>query len=970
MKYLVLNMSEFEPIQDMFSEIFRFKQEHIHWGDQIVYNQYIPYIKTFIATEFPQLISNFLKHYPFIQKGNLFNWILKFLRGIYKNGHLALNFQEFRNNLEEGEFGRLPPSWHCETLVSLIPKYKKTCQYRNEERELNCILLKNEFLGSEKTSQKKYFIPAHNIRQNFFNINQIGDKITIFWEYRPLTLEEKQNFSKHYQKNILSYVINEIKKKLQKKLESHDLFGLIMEIYTTWIQDYVQSSFQISYFYPKPLSRISHVIKDYGKSYLLYEILLLSELTSSKEEISKILSDLSQILLRIGQKIAKIENIRIALYTRQKFVLDTDYGFNSSLLNEIQNSKIKKALKNMKHSLDKSKVIFSNSFEPNSLFANKDLSSLIVIPSNLMNNIIGHFTDLDDKINGWMCKGENWQVLELLKPKFHKQISVVYIDPPYNTGTRDFHYIDSFKRLDWLFMMDNRVKACLSYLTTNGIFFSSIDDNQVARYALLIEQHFPARLDNIIWHKKTQPSYLSKELISVTEYIIVAKMNKDPLKLMGSFGNPDKLTEMINIGNKVCDRIISKDRVVIGNCWTGILEQKNYGRNKLQVSILNGPIKVKEGKPSTDLHLRSRFKWIQDRIESELKNGGVIYIKSIETLRPTIERKYQKPIIKAPTTLLSKKVNNIPTNTDANMELKNLFKIPPFDYSKPTGLIRYLVRAATYFNPEGWILDFFAGSGSTAQAVLQQNDIDHGLRKYLLIEQSMVHENVLMPRIRKVMVSKVWENGIPSAESGYSHFYKSIRIETMDDAYLNLDIISDHPPKAKMKENIGQYLYKLNYENDSNDPVVRENSLQIVIDFKNDSNSIGLNISEFVDPFNLSYIIGDNGIIKSKIIDLVETFNLLLGLKIFQHQHFDFDNRPYQIVQAHEPTPQEKNLFVIVIWRPTQNIDLRKEWIFLDKKYNFQKYGKIYMNHLSLNSKAIKIEPILIQKMFSSSSSS
>ena len=70
-------MNEFESLLAKFSEIFRLKQNHIRWGDQIVYNHYMPYIKTFLATEFPQLISNFLKRYPFIQKGKLVNWAKK-----------------------------------------------------------------------------------------------------------------------------------------------------------------------------------------------------------------------------------------------------------------------------------------------------------------------------------------------------------------------------------------------------------------------------------------------------------------------------------------------------------------------------------------------------------------------------------------------------------------------------------------------------------------------------------------------------------------------------------------------------------------------------------------------------------------------------------------------------------------------------------------------------------------------------
>ena len=84
---------------------------------------------------------------------------------------------------------------------------------------------------------------------------------------------------------------------------------------------------------------------------------------------------------------------------------------------------------------------------------------------------------------------------------------------------------------------------------------------------------------------------------------------------------------------------------------------------------------VIEGKPNKNLRLKTRFKWSQDRINLEITKGGIIQIKSIKSLRPTIQRYYNEPIIKAPTTLLSKKINSLPTNTDANAELKNLFNV-------------------------------------------------------------------------------------------------------------------------------------------------------------------------------------------------------------------------------------------------------------------------------------------------------
>ena len=90
---------------------------------------------------------------------------------------------------------------------------------------------------------------------------------------------------------------------------------------------------------------------------------------------------------------------------------------------------------------------------------------------------------------------------------------------------------------------------------------------------------------------------------------------------------------------------------------------------------MNAPVDVVNGKPNKDLELSGRFKWTQERIQQEIHKGGKMFIKSTDTLRPTMKRVFEKEITKAPITLLSKKLDDqIPTNTDGNNELKNYSK--------------------------------------------------------------------------------------------------------------------------------------------------------------------------------------------------------------------------------------------------------------------------------------------------------
>ena len=163
---------------------------------------------------------------------------------------------------------------------------------------------------------------------------------------------------------------------------------------------------------------------------------------------------------------------------------------------------------------------------------------------------------------------------------------------------------------------------------------------------------------------------------------------------MGGFGDKEKAAELINISNQMSQRILSKDSVKIGKEWSGTLSLGLYGKNKLQVR-LNNSIIVKNGIADEDLFLEARFKWTQSRIDQEIAKGGQIFIKNINSLRPTMLRHYETDIIRAPTTLLTKELDGTPTNTDGNAELKDLFGIPPFEYPKPTKLLQYLFRTIT-----------------------------------------------------------------------------------------------------------------------------------------------------------------------------------------------------------------------------------------------------------------------------------
>lgn len=378
-----------------------------------------------------------------------------------------------------------------------------------------------------------------------------------------------------------------------------------------------------------------------------------------------------------------------------------------------------------------------------------------------------------DTTENIFIEGENLEVLKVLQKSYFGKVKMIYIDPPYNTGNDSFIYPDKFsetkdeyeKRVgdkdeegymtkdgmfkknskengqyhsNWLNMMMPRLYLAKNLLTQDGVIFVSIDDNEVHNLRLLMNEIFGEEnmIGCFIWHKKTQPSFLSREIANVTEYIISFKKNNTILPLKGGFTDSDRDGELINIGNPIVERTLPKSNVVIENGkYNGILTKGNYGKGVLIIELLED-VFVINGIPQNDLKIKGRLSRGQETIFKDVEKGAEIYIKSTNSLRPTINLKKIEPNIKPPISLLSKKLNKeIPTNTDASSEIKSLFEgVNIMDYPKPSKLIKYLIESITYNDKNSIILDFFAGSGTTAHAVMELNKEDGGNRKFICVQ--------------------------------------------------------------------------------------------------------------------------------------------------------------------------------------------------------------------------------------------
>lgn len=381
-----------------------------------------------------------------------------------------------------------------------------------------------------------------------------------------------------------------------------------------------------------------------------------------------------------------------------------------------------------------------------------------------------------DEPTNLIIEGDNFDALSVLSYTHAGKIDVIYIDPPYNTGNKDFiyndNYVDSedaFRHSKWLSFMEPRLKLAKNLLAEDGVIFISIDDNEQAALKEVCDEIMGA--DNFvqmfIWHKKTQPSFLSKQVANVTEYIICYK-KQELLTLKGGVTDVNKLVELLNISNSKCERVLPAEPTIIKNeDYSGTIKAGIYGNGELAV-VLKSDVIVEKGKPKTNVEMQGRFKWSQEKISEEINDGAIILIKSLSSLRPTVKRTNNVQNIKPPISLFSKYVNGIATNTDASNELKRIFNgVTPMDFPKPSGLIKYIVNAKTFNKKDAIILDFFAGSGTTGHAVLELNKEDGGHRQFILCtnngdkgpDSTKIAEEITYPRIKTVITGKRQDGG-------------------------------------------------------------------------------------------------------------------------------------------------------------------------------------------------------------------
>jgi adenine-specific DNA-methyltransferase len=362
-------------------------------------------------------------------------------------------------------------------------------------------------------------------------------------------------------------------------------------------------------------------------------------------------------------------------------------------------------------------------------------------------------------------EGDNLEVLKLLQKSYAGRVKMIYIDPPYNTGN-DFIYSDNFTQpleeylratgqademgrvlvtntksggryhSNWLNMMYPRLRLARNLLRNDGVIFISIDDHEVGHLRLLLSEVFGEEnlLGPLVWKRRTGSNDAQDNISVDHEYVMIARASEDygfggVQKDFSKYKNPDNDPRgPWAFDNLTCNKTAQQRPNLfypITDPSTGIKYEANpnrvwaYERERMNRIILDGKViwpKDGRGTPQYKRHLsevRSERKPVSTWIETSTRD-----VKEVESESENWD------MVIGQTSL----------NQQGTKELRSLFDTQVFDYPKPVSLLSFLIEQSSDNDGDDIIVDFFAGSGTTGQAMIEVNQKTRGNRRFVLVQ--------------------------------------------------------------------------------------------------------------------------------------------------------------------------------------------------------------------------------------------
>ena len=565
--------------------------------------------------------------------------------------------------------------------------------------------------------------------------------------------------------------------------------------------------------------------------------------------------------------------------------------------------------------------------------------------------------DLDELVDGVLAQSENFQALGLLAQRYRGAAQCVYLDPPYNTDASAILYKNDYKDSAWLSLMADRLSAAKQWLTQGGVMCVAIDDEEASRLRLLMQQLFEAEL-GVVAVRSNPAGRKSKGRFSPShEYAFF-------------FGDETSLPAALEKTEGQLARYPLTD------------DQGRYAWNNL---IRHGSNDRREDRPklyypiyvAIDDSLRvPELDWDDQgqayRVLDKPQDGEVVVWPNRTEEGIVVEKNWHRGPETLAETLDDYRVRRLPSGIEIDFKirmdlgaspntwwddskyasanrgprtLKDLFGERNFDFAKAVPLVEDCLRASGCA-ADTTVLDFFAGSGTTAHAAINLNREDDGHRRFVLVEMGAHFDDVVLPRVKKVMFSPDWNTGRPHPPSKEAterspRIVKYLRLESYDDALNNIEFAQAGVQRAM---EIEDYIIKY------------------MIEWETRESATLLNVEQLARPFDYRLATYANGNGGSERADVAETFNYLLGLRVRTRKAVYDDERKYLVYRG---TAEGQE--TVVVWRETtgwEPEDYRRDQQFLVAEKVADGADIVYANGICFLDGAKALEPLFKERMF------
>jgi len=986
-------MDHYSQLKDLLNEMFELNKADLDFGIYRIMNQKRKQVNEFIDKQLPEDIKAILSETQTSDKAELEKELKEMRKKLveldfipeenpkYKAKLDQLTLLQNTDVLEQEVFSHLTnffKRYYKEGDFISMRRYKKdvyAIPYEGEEVKLYWANHDQYYIKSSENF-KNYSFVLPNGKKVTFQLKEVsteqnnnkaqgdaerrfaifdecpveenGDELFLNFIYEPFPKATKQE-------TLVSQAIETLSVKIPAAFAG--LFSLTTEknksrtLLEKHLSNYVARN-TFDYFIHKDLGGFLSRELDF---YIKNEVLYLDDINARQPEFFAAQLSKIKAMKVVAQKIidflAQIENFQKKLWLKKKFVVSTNYCITLDRIPESYYAEIF----NNKAQLAEWKTLFDVTIQNQ---AQLNFEPYLVLDTKFFDEtfkdrLLSEFDNLDEQTDGLLINSENFQALGLMQEKYQEKVDVTYIDPPYNTDATPILYKNEYRESSWLSLIYDRILLSRSLFDKNdGALSVAIDDTEIDVLKRLLKQtlyqyeihkvivnHYPGSGTGRSNVSRTHEYNLF--IVPFDSDLLRGNLKKDGYRER-NFRRAGTGENNYRIGrpNSFYSLLVNKDNYdIVG------IEEPPIGNNYPTENTKEGFIRIYPiGSDGAERVWSLSYEGAKKALENKM-----IYCTSNFTINRIYNDEGARDLVQSLWT--NNKYNATVHGTNLLTDIFNCSGL--FSYPKSVYTIKTAIDVIIYSRKTALILDFFAGSGTTGHATIKLNREDGGKRKYILVEMGTYFNTVTKPRIEKVVYSDNWKNGKPQDKKGISQLVKYQVLESYEDTLNNL----------QLKQVDSQALFEFG------DRAKEEYLLQYMLEFE--SRDHLFNIEMFRKPFDYHLNVTENNELKPVKVDLVETFNYLIGLYVNKVQRV----KDMKVVEGVTRT----GVKTLVIWRDldtTTHDDVLKLIRRFYDSARTREFDQIYINgdhHLENirqdgdRFKIKQIEETFFKKMFNES---